>query len=115
PRKRDGDNKYTAGSVLVVGGARGTTGAAALTTRAAFRADAGYVAIAAPSDALSILETLVVEAVKRPLEQAAAAAERASALALGPGLGREHGALVRQLLETTEIPAVVDADALHEL
>jgi ADP-dependent NAD(P)H-hydrate dehydratase / NAD(P)H-hydrate epimerase len=115
PRKRDGDNKYTAGSVLVVGGARGTTGAAALTARAAFRADAGYVTIAAPSDALSTLETLVVEAVKRPLEQASAAAERASALALGPGLGREHGTLVRQLLETTEIPAVVDADALHEL
>jgi ADP-dependent NAD(P)H-hydrate dehydratase / NAD(P)H-hydrate epimerase len=115
PRKGDGDNKYTAGSVLVVGGARGTTGAAALTARAAFRADAGYVAIAAPSDALPILETLVVEAVKRPLEQASAAAERSSALALGPGLGREHGTLVRQLLETTEIPAVVDADALHEL
>jgi ADP-dependent NAD(P)H-hydrate dehydratase / NAD(P)H-hydrate epimerase len=115
PRKRDGDNKYTAGSVLVVGGARGTTGAAALTARAVFRADAGYVTIAAPSDALSTLETLVVEAVKRPLEQASAAAERASALALGPGLGREHGTLVRQLLETTEIPAVVDADALHEL
>jgi ADP-dependent NAD(P)H-hydrate dehydratase / NAD(P)H-hydrate epimerase len=115
PRKRDGDNKYTAGSVLVVGGARGTTGAAALTARAAFRADAGYVTIAAPSDALSTLETLVVEAVKRPLEQAAAAAERASALALGPGLGREHEALVRQLLTTTELPAVVDADALHQL
>jgi ADP-dependent NAD(P)H-hydrate dehydratase / NAD(P)H-hydrate epimerase len=115
PRKGDGDNKYTAGSVLVVGGARGTTGAAALTARAAFRADAGYVAIAAPSDALPTLETLVVEAVKRPLEQASTVAERASALALGPGLGREHGTLVRQLLETTEIPAVVDADALHEL
>jgi NAD(P)H-hydrate epimerase len=115
PRKRDGDNKYTAGSVLVVGGARGTTGAAALTARAAFRADAGYVTIAAPSDALSILETLVIEAVKRPLEQASAAAERASAIALGPGLGREHGMLVRQLLETTDVPAVVDADALHEL
>jgi hydroxyethylthiazole kinase-like uncharacterized protein yjeF len=115
PRKRDGDNKYTAGSVLVVGGARGTTGAAALTARAAFRADAGYVTIAVPSDALSTLETLVVEAVKRPLEQASAAAEHASALALGPGLGREHGTLVRRLLETTDLPAVVDADALHEL
>ncbi len=62
------------------------SGAPALTARAAFRADAGYVAIAAPSESLPILETLVLEAVKRPLEQAAAAAERAGALALGPGL-----------------------------
>ena len=115
PRKRAEDNKYTAGSVLVVGGARGTTGAAALAARAAYRADAGYVAIAAPADALPTLETLVVEAVKRPLESAFDAAQRASALALGPGLGRDQQPLVRRLLEETELPAVVDADALYEL
>jgi alanine racemase len=115
PRRRDPVNKYSAGSVLVVGGARGMTGAAALTARAAFRADAGYVAIAAPSEALPTLETLVVEAVKRPLEDAAVAAERASALALGPGLGRDQKPLVRKLLTETKLPAVVDADGLHEL
>ena len=115
PRKRDPVNKYSAGSVLVVGGARGTTGAAALTARAAFRADAGYVAVAAPAEVLPTLETLVVEAVKRPLDDVTAAAERATALALGPGLGRERKQLVRDLLESTQVPAVVDADALHEL
>jgi NAD(P)H-hydrate epimerase len=115
PRRRDPVNKYSAGSVLVVGGARGTTGAAALAARAAFRADAGYVAIAAPADALATLETLVVEAVKRPLEAVFDAADRASALALGPGLGRDQGLLVRRLLEETDLPAVVDADALYGL
>ncbi len=115
PRKRPQDNKYTAGSVLVVGGARGTTGAATLAARAAFRSDAGYVAIAAPADALPTLETLVVEAVKRPLENALDTAQRASALALGPGLGRGQKQLVRRLLEETELPSVVDADALFEL
>ena len=46
-----------------------------------------------------------------------AAAERAGALALGPGLGRCEGrhALVRALLERIDLPAVVDADALYEL
>jgi NAD(P)H-hydrate epimerase len=115
PRKRAEDNKYTAGSVLVVGGARGTTGAAALAARAALRADAGYVAIAAPADALPTIETLVVEAVKRPLEAVFDAADRASALALGPGLGRDQRVLIRRLLEETDLPAVVDADALYEL
>jgi hydroxyethylthiazole kinase-like uncharacterized protein yjeF len=56
-----------------------------------------------------------VEAVKRPLESALDAAQRASALALGPGLGRDQQPLVRRLLEETELPAVVDADALYEL
>ncbi len=117
PRRGDRDNKYTAGSVLVVGGSRGMTGAAALAARAAFRADAGYVTIAAPAESLPVLETLVLEAVKRPVEDALAAAERAGALAVGPGLGRggEERALVRRLLEETDLPAVVDADALHGL
>ena len=115
PHKRAQDNKYSAGSVLVVGGARGTTGAATLSARAAFRADAGYVAIAAPEESLPVLETLIVEAVKRPLGDVFEAAKRASALALGPGLGRDKGELVRRLLAETDLPAVVDADALYEL
>jgi ADP-dependent NAD(P)H-hydrate dehydratase / NAD(P)H-hydrate epimerase len=117
PAKTGRDTKYTAGSVLVVGGSPGMSGAAALAARSAFRADAGYVAIAAPADSLPVLETLVLEAVKRPLEQAFDAAGRATALAIGPGLGRgeEAQALVRRLLADTDIPAVVDADALYEL
>src|SRR5438270_11486258 len=89
PRKRSGDNKYSAGSVLVVGGARGMTGAATLAARPAVRADAGYVTIAAPEESLPVLETLVVEAVERPLQDVFDAVKRARALALGPGLGRE--------------------------
>jgi len=117
PRKNEGDNKYSAGSVLLVGGSPGMSGAAALASRAAFRADAGYVAIAAPAESLPILETLVVEAVKRPLEEVFDTVGRAGALALGPGLGRspEKKELVRRLLEETDVPAVVDADALYEL
>jgi len=117
PRRSPRDNKYTAGHVLVVGGSRGMTGAAALASRAALRADAGYVTIAAPSESLSVLETLVLEAVKRPLEQALDVAAKAQALAIGPGLGREDEArsLVRKLLAEVPLPAVVDADALFEL
>jgi NAD(P)H-hydrate epimerase len=117
PRKGGGDNKYTAGHVLVVGGAPGTTGAASLTAHAALRADCGYVTVCCPGESLPVLETLVVEAVKRPLDQVFAAVERADALALGPGLGRsdERRELVRRLLAETELPAVVDADALFGL
>ena len=66
---------------------------------------------------LPVLETLVLEAVKRPLEEAFDAAGRAKALALGPGLGRGEGRreLVRRLLLETEVPAVVDADGLDGL
>jgi NAD(P)H-hydrate epimerase len=117
PRRSPRDNKYTAGHVLVVGGSRGLTGAPALAARAALRADVGYVTIAAPAESLPVLETLVFEAVKRPLEDVFEAAGRATALAVGPGLGRaaEARALVRRLLTDIALPAVVDADALFEL
>jgi ADP-dependent NAD(P)H-hydrate dehydratase / NAD(P)H-hydrate epimerase len=117
PRRQPADNKYTAGSVLVVGGSPGLTGAACLAAEAAFRADAGYVAVAAPREALPVLEIRLLDAVKRPLEEVWSAVERASALALGPGLGREpdRKELVRRLLLETDLPAVVDADGLHEL
>src|SRR5215470_17568873 len=103
PRRSPGDNKYTAGHVLVVGGSRGLTGAPSLSALAAMRADAGYVTVAAPESAMAVLEERLVEAVKRPLPDeggvvapGAAAivrdlAAKASAVALGPGLGRGAG------------------------
>jgi NAD(P)H-hydrate epimerase len=130
PRKRADSTKYTAGSVLIVGGSRGLTGAPILAALAAFRADAGYVAVAAPESALPVLEQGLLEVVKRPLPEdnggrllpraadgILEAAEKADAVAVGPGLGRSDGTveLVRLLLERLDLPVVLDADALWEL
>lgn len=117
PRRSERDTKYSSGSVLVVGGSPGMTGAVCLAAEAAFRADAGYVAVAVPSSLLPVVETLLIEAVKAPRERVDELAKRASALAIGPGLGRgdEERSLVRRLLAELEVPAVVDADALYGL
>jgi NAD(P)H-hydrate epimerase len=117
PRKRENDTKYSAGSVLVVGGSPGMSGAVCLAAEAAFRADAGYVAVATHPETLPIVEARVLEAVKAPLGDVDRLAERASAVAVGPGLGRGEGgrALVGRLLRELRVPAVVDADALFEL
>ncbi len=123
PRRGARDTKYSAGSVLVVGGSPGMTGAAALTALAALRADAGYVALAVPEESLPVVETLALEPVKLgwreddAVARISEAAERAGALALGPGLGRGEGRreLVRELLERLSLPVVLDADALFGL
>jgi NAD(P)H-hydrate epimerase len=93
-------------------------------------ADAGYVTVVVPRSLLPPVELNLVEAVKRPapedenghltveaLPLIAELESRAQALALGPGIGRTEGtrALVRELLEQTTLPAVVDADALFGL
>ena len=118
PRRRDADNKYTAGHVLVVGGSPGLTGAPSLTAMAALRADAGYVTLAAPEETLPVFEQRLLEVVKRPLpDDLTELAAKASALAIGPGLGRSDfvQSLVRRTLAELALPAVVDADALFGL
>jgi NAD(P)H-hydrate epimerase len=115
PRRSPGDNKYTAGAVLVVGGAPGTSGAVCLTAEAALRADAGYVTVCAPVDVLPVVEARLLEPVKRPIEEVFDAAGRARSLAVGPGLGRDRGDLVRRLLAEVDLPVVVDADGLFGL
>jgi ADP-dependent NAD(P)H-hydrate dehydratase / NAD(P)H-hydrate epimerase len=129
PRRRADQNKYTAGSVLVVGGSRGLTGAPCLAAEAAFRADAGYVAVAVPDSTLPVFEQRLLEAVKRPcpeedgrlspraVEPIVEFAAKAGAVALGPGLGRGPGPkeVVRRLLAELDRPVVVDADGLFEL
>jgi NAD(P)H-hydrate epimerase len=117
PRKHARDTKYSAGSLLVVGGSPGTSGAVCLAAEAAFRADAGYVAVATHAESLPVVEARLLEAVKAPLAEVDRLAQRASALAVGPGLGRgdDERALVRRLLRDLDVPAVVDADALFEL
>jgi NAD(P)H-hydrate epimerase len=117
PRRHPEDNKYTAGSVLVAGGAPGLTGAACLAALAAFRADAGYVAVAVPERSLPVVEAQLLEAVKITWAEAREAAGKADALAIGPGLGRggEAAALRAELLAAGEQAIVLDADALHEL
>jgi NAD(P)H-hydrate epimerase len=130
PRRQGSDTKFSAGSVLVVGGSPGLSGAVCLAGEAAFRADAGYVTVVVPRSALAPVELRLLEAVKHPapedesgcltveaLDLVAELEPRAQALALGPGIGRSDGtrAFVRELLERTTLPAVVDADALFGL
>jgi NAD(P)H-hydrate epimerase len=129
PRRGPRDNKYSAGSVLVVGGSTGLTGAPSLTAEAALRAGAGIVTACVPASLNVVFEQRLVEVMTRPCpdddgvmtidaaDNVLEAAERAGALALGPGLGRtdEARALVGYLLDRVDKPIVLDADGLFAL
>lgn len=125
-RPRDG-HKGRFGHVLVVAGARGTTGAAALAALAAARSGAGLVTIACPAGVNEILETKCTEPMTAPMPDAAdgsfsldafapilALAKARDVVALGPGIGRaaETQKLVRELIAAIPRPIVIDADGL---
>ena len=127
PRRGPRDNKYSAGSVLVVGGSTGLTGAPSMAAEAALRAGAGIVTACVPASLNAVFEQRLLEVMTKPCADdgdgrlAAEAADavldastRARAVALGPGLGRSEGtkALVQRLLERLELPVVLDADGL---
>ena len=112
------------GSVLVVGGQPGMTGAACLTALAALRADAGYVTLAVPEESLAAAEVLALEPVKlawtdddavETIARRCRARDCARHRPWPRAKPRSARALVRSLLERVDLPAVVDADALFEL
>lgn len=111
PGREPTAHKGTFGTVGVVGGSEGMAGAPALAARAAFRAGAGKVVVAAPPGVRAVAHALCPEATTAP-EDACPADARA--LAVGPGLGTADGSLSR-LAAALERPvaAVFDADALN--
>ena len=129
---RGGDaHKGSCGTVAVLAGSVGMTGAAALTAEAALRAGAGRVVLGAPASINDILEVKLTEVMTAPLPEvrkrrclalrslgaALELADGAQVAAVGPGIGRhpETAELVRRLVVALDRPLVLDADGLNAL
>jgi NAD(P)H-hydrate epimerase len=117
-RPRDG-HKGTFGRVLVVGGNAGMIGAPAFAGRAALKLGSGLVEVAVPESILGPVLSITPELIGIGLGDGVPpalldAADKADALAIGPGLGQLPAADERlhALLEKPT-PAVVDADGLN--
>ncbi len=128
PRRGAASTKFSSGHVLVVGGSRGLTGAPRMAALASMRAGAGYVTACVPASLQDVLAaggppemmtrgladaagSLTVEATADVLR----ASERAGAMALGPGLGRDERAVAfaRALAGEAGVAMVLDADGLN--
>jgi len=114
------DHKGDRGRAVIVGGAAGMTGAVRMAARAAFASGAGLVHAVAPPETVSALiqaepdlQTLAQPFDQSPAKTLLELIEKADALAVGPGLGREPGRreLVGSLVSASR-RAVLDADAL---
>jgi NAD(P)H-hydrate epimerase len=117
PRRRWNSHKYSFGQVLIRGGST-MTGAGRLAARAALRAGAGLVAVAAPVAALPVYAGAAASLILHPAETSAdweelLRDERRNALLVGPGNGvsPETRHAVEAALATTRA-TVLDADAL---
>ena len=118
PRRRDA-HKGRFGHVLVVGGDHGFAGAARLAGEAAARTGAGLVSVATrPGHVAPIVAPrpeLMVCGVESP-DALDPLLDRASVVAVGPGLGRnEWGTSLLERIVTSDRAMVIDADAINLL
>ncbi|MBI1920543.1 MAG: NAD(P)H-hydrate dehydratase [Geobacter sp.] len=129
-RRTPNAHKGDFGHCLIVAGATGKTGAAAMTANSAVRTGSGLVTLAVPASLNHILEVKTTEAMTMPLHDAGTGwlADQAwpviadilpgkDSVAVGPGIGRnsETASLVRRLVEEVDKPLVIDADGLNAI
>ncbi len=129
-RRSPDDHKGRTGHLLVVAGATGKTGAAAMTANAALRAGAGLVTLCLPKTLNPIAEAQLIEAMTIPLpdQNTGLMLEEAfdtlmmqapgkQALAIGPGLGTasQTQKLVHRVIKEMALPLVIDADGLNNI
>ncbi|MFT5125658.1 MAG: hydroxyethylthiazole kinase-like uncharacterized protein yjeF [Verrucomicrobiales bacterium] len=127
PRPRE-THKGTYGRALLIGGSRGLTGAISMAAQAAVVSGAGLVTVYTPVSVASAVAANCPEAMVHAYPESEEGTLKADlidelknefssyqAILIGPGLGAhaEMQKLVRGLLRSTDVPVVLDADALN--
>jgi len=129
PKRSNESNKGDYGRVLVIGGSTGMIGAPAMVALAALRSGCGLAQVAVPGPIQQSVAVLVPCATTHALPSAARGViaaravqslrtqirEWADVIALGPGMRRSRDGerLVGEILNTSRIPVVLDADGLN--
>ncbi len=124
--RRQQTNKGSYGHLFILAGSRGMAGAAAMAARAAQRSGVGLVTVLTPKSCQQALASKLDEQMTVGLPETEEGVvsidalpiilkhvERASAIALGPGLTRDARPIVEALLDRLYCPLVLDADALN--
>ena len=127
-QKSSASHKYDKGTVHIIAGSEGMTGAAIMAAKSAWNAGAGAVFLYAPKGLLSIYEQVLPEIIKIPVGNSddvhftnthcstitAKIAEKPGVVLIGPGLGLAGSTrkCVLKLLQTLDQPVILDADGL---
>ncbi len=129
PKRIKRSNKGTYGRLFVVAGSKGMTGASYLCCKSAYRTGCGVVHSCIVNSAVSVMQSILPEAVYIPLEDMGGFVYKDSiddvehemykalAFVIGPGLGgrKQVSEFVKQILVDIDVTAVIDADGLNAI
>lgn len=114
--------KNTFGHALIIAGSTGKMGAAVLSAKACLKSGAGLVSAQVPKNGNDILQISVPEVMTIPDANPDCISENIDlstyqSVGIGPGLGQENVAIMvlNNILEQSNNPLVIDADALNVL
>jgi NAD(P)H-hydrate epimerase len=115
-------HKGSFGHGLLIAGSEGKMGAAVLAAKGMLRSGVGLVSVLSPACGKDVLQIAVPEAMMVLDQETSSVSslptlENFKAIAIGPGIGQsvETGKLLFELLEKSQVPLVLDADALNLL
>ncbi|MFH1563193.1 MAG: NAD(P)H-hydrate dehydratase [Nitrospirota bacterium] len=130
PKRTNDVHKGSCGKVITIAGSVGMTGAAVMTAQSCLTMGAGLAILGIPGSLNPIVAAKLTEVITKPLpetpeqtiglnsyDEIMELVKDASAVAIGPGLGRNNEVvnLVRKLIPKINIPMVIDADGLFAL
>jgi NAD(P)H-hydrate epimerase len=122
-------HKGTYGHTIIIGGSKDKSGAIALAAKAALRVGSGLVSVAVPESIIDRIASNNPEIMFFPLKEKngfiSSENEKEllnflkdkTSIVIGPGMGisSELKRLILNIIDKTEIPIVIDADALNNL
>ena len=119
PERKLFTHKTAVGQLMIVGGSIGMVGAAALCAKAALKTGVGIVKVHLPTCGVSIVQTLVPEAMVIPDKEKNYISNFSSSdiptVAIGPGLSTslKTSNALQHFFENHSHPLILDADALN--
>lgn len=122
-------HKGNFGHIMIITGSPGKTGAGIMAGISAIRIGVGLATLIVPKSLNPIYESATLEVMSEPVEDTdgfinkkaidkiLTTIERASALAIGPGLGQfdETVYVLQEVIKSTKVPVVIDADGINLL
>lgn len=130
PYREEAAHKYSAGSLLIVAGSAEATGAAVMVAKGAQRTGCGIIFLATSGSIANLVDAQLTEVLvsgmpeveggtisANALESILEQAQGASAVVLGPamGVGQDGRRVVEGVIRETEVPVLLDADAISNL
>ena len=117
PSRNQNSNKGTFGKIINFAGSKNYIGAAFLSTVAALKVGAGYIALSSDKGIISSVSKLLPEAVYITRKDGINNINDYTVCLIGCGLGKDKQSikLLKDVIKNAKIPLIIDADGLNIL